>query len=135
MALAQRPTIALFTGDPAGIGPELVGKLLHDAAVTESADIVLIGQRDRPLTAAPVRWHDWSGLEAGAFKPGSASADNGRFMVEGLTQGVDLVRGGKADAFCFAPLNKGALRLGGMHQEDELRWFSDHLQYLSLIHI
>jgi 4-hydroxy-L-threonine phosphate dehydrogenase PdxA len=129
MATAQRPTIALFTGDPAGIGPELVGKLLQDAAVAESADIVLIGQRDRPIAAATVRWHDWSGLEAGAFKPGSASEDNGRFMVEGLTQGVDLVRGGKADAFCFAPLNKGALRLGGMYQEDELRWFSDHLQF------
>ena len=129
MDSVQRPTIALFTGDPAGIGPELVGKLLQEGAVPDMADIVLIGQRGRPAVDAPVRWHDWSGLDAGAFKPGSAQADNGRFMVDGLAQGVDLVRSGRADAFCFAPLNKGALRLGGMHQEDELRWFSDQLAF------
>ena len=129
MAFAQRPTIALFTGDPAGIGPELMGKLLQDAAVLQAADIVLIGQRGRPVADAPVRWHEWAGLDAGDFKPGSAQADNGRFMVDGLAQGVDLVRSGRADAFCFAPLNKGALRLGGMHQEDELRWFSDQLAF------
>jgi 4-hydroxythreonine-4-phosphate dehydrogenase len=33
------------------------------------------------------------------------------------------------DAFCFAPLNKGALRAGGMHQEDELRWFAELLRF------
>ena len=31
------------------------------------------------------------------------------------------------DALCFAPLNKGALRAGGMQQQDELRWFEDLL--------
>ena len=30
-----RPTIALFSGDPAGIGPELVEKLLHQ---TDASD-------------------------------------------------------------------------------------------------
>jgi len=121
--------IALFTGDPAGIGPELVGKLLQDPALLELAEVLLIGQRLQSAVAAPVRWHDWPGDLAGAFAPGVAGADNGRFMIDALAQGVDLVRSGRADALCFAPLNKGALRLGGMHQEDELRWFSDQLQY------
>ncbi len=49
--------------------------------------------------------------------------------LDSILQGVDLVTSGAAGAFCFAPLNKGALRLGGMHQEDELRWFSDRLRY------
>jgi 4-hydroxythreonine-4-phosphate dehydrogenase len=36
---------------------------------------------------------------------------------------------GKADALCFAPLNKGALRAGGMHHEDEMRWFAELLHH------
>jgi len=129
MQLADLPTIALFTGDPAGIGPELVDKLLQDMVVTDTARVLLIGQQDRPAVHAPVQVHDWSGRAAGPFAPGVAAADNGHYMLDALTQGVDLVSNGVADAFCFAPLNKGALRLGGMHQEDELRWFSDHLSF------
>lgn len=123
------PTIALFTGDPAGIGPELVDKLLQDCAATDSARILLIGQQNRPTARGPVQVHDWSGLATAPFAPGVAGADNGRYMLDALARGADLVRSGVADAFCFAPLNKGALRLGGMHQEDELRWFSDHLSF------
>jgi 4-hydroxy-L-threonine phosphate dehydrogenase PdxA len=129
MATTARPTIALFTGDPAGIGPELVDKLLQDAEVTQAAQIVLIAQRDLAASHASVTMHAWSGRHAPVFAAGVAQADNGRFMLQALASGVDLVRSGQADAFCFAPLNKGALRMGGMHQEDELRWFSEHLGY------
>jgi 4-hydroxythreonine-4-phosphate dehydrogenase len=40
-----------------------------------------------------------------------------------------MVQDGEADALCFAPLNKGAMRLGGMHQEDEMRWFAQELSH------
>jgi 4-hydroxythreonine-4-phosphate dehydrogenase len=50
-------------------------------------------------------------------------------MMEGLAEGVNLVTSGKADALCFAPLNKTALRLGGMQSEDELRWFAELLKF------
>jgi 4-hydroxythreonine-4-phosphate dehydrogenase len=50
-------------------------------------------------------------------------------MLQGLEVGAKLAQSGAADALCFAPLNKGALRAGGMHQEDELRWFAELLQY------
>lgn len=123
------PTVALFTGDPAGIGPELVDKLLRDAALADVARIVLIGQQEPVQSAVPVQMHDWPGRKVGRFAPGVAAADNGRYMLDALAQGVDLVRSGVADAFCFAPLNKGALRQGGMHQEDELRWFSDRMSF------
>ncbi len=129
MASFKRPKIALFTGDPAGIGPELVTKLLQDAEAMQSADVVLIAQRSQSIADAQVRRHVWTGLDAAAFAPGVAQADNGRFMLQALAEGVDLVRSGAADAFCFAPLNKGALRMGGMQQEDELRWFSEYLGF------
>jgi 4-hydroxy-L-threonine phosphate dehydrogenase PdxA len=39
------------------------------------------------------------------------------------------VLSGEAHALCFAPLNKGALRAGGMTQEDEMRWFAELLSH------
>ena len=125
----MKPTIALFTGDPAGIGPELVGKLLADPATLLKADVLLIGQRGQVQGPQGVRWHDWDGMDAAPFERGQARADNGRFMLQGLEAGARLAASGAADALCFAPLNKGALRAGGMHQEDELRWFAELLGF------
>ena len=127
------PTIALFTGDPAGIGPELVKKLLAQEALLPPANIVLITQScefpDSSVLPANVRMHQWSGAQAPPFALGIASQANGRYLMQGLQTGVELVSSGQADAFCFAPLNKAALRLGGMHHEDELRWFADFLGF------
>ena len=125
----MKPTIALFTGDPAGIGPELVDKLLADPGTLAKADDILIGQRGQVRVPDGVRWHDWAGADAPAFPRAQATADNGRYMLQGLAVGARLAQSGAADAFCFAPLNKGALRAGGMHQEDELRWFSELLAF------
>ena len=125
----MKPTIALFTGDPAGIGPELTEKLLADPATLERANILLIGQRGQLKVPDGVRWHDWAGADAPPFPRAQATADNGRYMLQGLEVGARLAQSGAADALCFAPLNKGALRAGGMHQEDELRWFAELLQF------
>jgi len=123
------PTIALFTGDPAGIGTELVQKLLSQTSTLQHAKIILISQCGTVQTPPSVQWHTWSGLDAKAFPVGLANANNGQYMLNGLQEGAQLVRDGKADALCFAPLNKSALRLGGMHQEDELRWFAQLLKF------
>ena len=53
----MKPVIALFTGDPAGIGPELVSKLLDDPATRARADIVLIGNRAGFVGAPDVPIH------------------------------------------------------------------------------
>ena len=119
----------MFTGDPAGIGPELAEKLLHRSDTAEKANIILIGQKNSFAFPSFVEVHPWSGLDAGTFQPKYAGTENGKYMMEGLAEGVHLVTSGKADAFCFAPLNKTALRLGGMQSEDELRWFAEFLAY------
>jgi 4-hydroxythreonine-4-phosphate dehydrogenase len=123
----MRPSIALFTGDPAGIGPELVAKLLADPAVRETATVRLIAQRAGPPMPDAGALVDWPGLDAPPFPRAVAGPDNGRFMLEGLRTGVDLVRSGEADALCFAPLNKAALRAGGMRHPDEMHWFAEVL--------
>jgi 4-hydroxy-L-threonine phosphate dehydrogenase PdxA len=136
--VSARPAIALFTGDPAGVGPELTARLLADGEVAKRADIRLITSRavmEEGLRAAGVRLDyepmlvRWAGLDEGAFERGVAGAKNGRFMLEGLRVGLDLCRTGKAGAICFAPLNKAALRAGGMDHPDELHWFAETLAF------
>lgn len=145
----MKPNIALVIGDPAGVGPELVVKLLADESARQ-ANVYVIGSRavlagamretgiDRQLPVvalsdigsrdlpSPVLV-DWAGLDAEGFERGQAKADNGKFMLNMLTLGAQLTQQGATDALCFAPLNKGALRAGGMLQQDELRWFEDLL--------
>lgn len=123
------PVVALFTGDPAGIGPELVEKMLAQGEWRSQAEIRLIAQDGALQVPSDIPCLDWSGKRAPAFERSQASAANGRYMLNGLAQGLRLVQTGQADAFCFAPLNKSALRQGGMHQEDELRWFAEFLDH------
>jgi 4-hydroxythreonine-4-phosphate dehydrogenase len=143
--------VALVAGDPAGIGPELVAKLLADRAALPEARIRLIAQRasldagaraagvvlDLPALSsraaaasdAPVARLEWDGWEAPPFPSAQATAANGAFMLDSLRFALDLAQRGEVDAVCFAPLNKAALRAGGMVQEDELRWFAEVLQH------
>ncbi|MBL8309093.1 MAG: 4-hydroxythreonine-4-phosphate dehydrogenase PdxA [Burkholderiales bacterium] len=145
----MKPKIALVIGDPAGVGPELVVKLLADTAASD-AHIFVIGSRAvlaDAMRATGIRLDlavvapddivpaseptpvmvDWPGIDASGFAIGQARADNGKFMLDMLTLGAQLTQRGVTDALCFAPLNKGALRAGGMQQQDELRWFEDLL--------
>lgn len=124
-----KPRIALFCGDPAGIGPELVQRLLDEPSHYEHVHIELIGQKSALRETVSVSLHAWDGWHSAPFEPGLAAVDNGRYMLAGLREGLELARSGRVDALCFAPLNKSALRAGGMHQEDELRWFADFLNF------
>jgi 4-hydroxythreonine-4-phosphate dehydrogenase len=136
----QPSRIALTIGDPAGIGPELIARLLASPGTRDHAHILLIGSRaaleagaraaNVPVPAASDQLEivPWAGFDS-TFETGVAGADNGRFMLDSLTLGIDLVKSGRADALCFAPLNKSALRKGGMVEEDEMRWFAKLLDH------
>ena len=39
----DKKTLALIQGDPAGIGPELLVKLLMDPAIREAANLIVVG--------------------------------------------------------------------------------------------
>ena len=144
-------TIALVAGDPAGIGPELVAKVLAKPTLLPDARIRVIAQRasmdagarsagvafDLPALSSsqtgdarvPIARLQWDCWEAPPFAPAQATAANGAFMLESLRYALGLAQRGQVDAVCFAPLNKAALRAGGMVQEDELRWFADVLHH------
>ena len=142
------PTIALFTGDPAGVGPELVAKLLAEGRVQKDANVLLITSRqvlddgmraagvqtdvagaDSPCTPGIPRLVEWKHRDATGFAHAEVAARNGAYMLDGLALGVAMCQRGEADAFCFAPLNKAALRAGGMQHADELHYFCELLDF------
>ncbi|HET7730857.1 MAG TPA: 4-hydroxythreonine-4-phosphate dehydrogenase PdxA [Usitatibacter sp.] len=147
----MKPTIALFAGDPAGIGPELVARLLADGSAAREANVLLVGSResiDAGMRTAGCRFaYDVGVPDAGArdlerpllvrspvldqagFERGVVSAKSGRYMLDALTHALGLCGSGAAGAICFAPLNKAALRAGGMGHPDELHWFAETLRF------
>jgi 4-hydroxythreonine-4-phosphate dehydrogenase len=136
-----KPRIALLLGDPSGIGPEIIGKLLAEPETRGAAEILLIAD-PRALAAGmaatglavPLEGRDapvlvpYSGPEPWIAQA-RATAAGGRYALETLALGVAAVREGRADALCFAPLNKSALHEAGMRHQDELHWFAERLDH------
>jgi len=93
----MRPRIAITSGDPAGIGPEIVARAASDPRVTEACEPVVFG----PPPGA-------------TFVPGQLSADAGRVAYETIVRAVDAAKTGDVDAIATAPVNKEAFRLAGL---------------------
>ncbi|MFV0921447.1 4-hydroxythreonine-4-phosphate dehydrogenase PdxA [Sphingomonas parapaucimobilis] len=145
------PVVALTLGDPAGIGPELVAKLLAQADLTE-ANVVLVGDRwlwdqAKSLTGLSIETVDVASLsdvrdrgdtstpaflavdtiDPADVRSGEANAAGGASVLTVLNQCMDAAMAGEIDAICFAPLNKFAMKQGGLRHEDELHHFAEYL--------
>jgi len=139
------PRIALTLGDPAGVGPELAVKLLAKPETTQAAEVYVLADAAELEAAAQA-----AGVEiplSDTPKPGFAvllddksapaepipakqvSQAAGARTLHQLTRAVAMANAGEVEAILFTPLNKTSLKLGGMHEEDELRWFAKELNF------
>ncbi len=144
------PRLAITPGDPSGIGPELVAKLLHDDGVGANADILLIGdthlwqrggeQADLPVTLNTVDTGDIGGfsgvahLEMETITPeevevAKVTEAGGRTSLRCLDKAMDLAREGLVDGILFAPFNKAAMTSAGINAEDEHRYMARYLGF------
>jgi 4-hydroxythreonine-4-phosphate dehydrogenase len=149
---ARKPRIAVVLGEPAGIGPELVGRLLADPATQQAADLLLIADRgeldrgmelagqhtpyvvaesiaDADLTQGRPVLVDFRGDTQGPFARAEATAKGGRYCLDTLALALQAVRIGVVDAIVFAPLNKHSMHEAGMHTSDEMHWFVEQLGF------
>ena len=144
----RKPRIAVLLGDPAGIGPELVARLLAEPGVRDAADLLLIadrGELDEGMRIAGLRTAytlagspaqpgvpvllDFRGDTRGPFARAQASAQGGRYCLDTLSRALAAHRDGEADAILFAPLNKTSLHEAGMGTADELHWLVKQLAF------
>lgn len=141
------PTIALAMGDPAGVSPELTAKLLADGDVRAAAKIVVFGDRrildegakvaglslDIEVVSADAAYDaaakpvlvDLGHLAPESVKRGEATPEGGAFALENFRRALVMANEGKADAVCFTPFNKKAMRYVYPGYDDEIRYAAD----------
>src|SRR5262252_7339370 len=131
--LENRPTLALTTGDPAGIGPEVVLKALADPELLPQANWIVVGDSEVLRKAEAFTGLSFSGarlLDTGAmagyddFIVGRLDARCGAAAMDYVRAATELCLTGGADALVTAPLNKQAVTLSG-------RPFTGHTEYIA----
>ena len=152
MAESTTPVVALTLGDPSGIGSELIARLLARPEAVQQANLVLIGdpwlwQQGQRIAGVQVATAPLADLAAvrgrsdtrlPAFVAvdtvapadvvqGQVGAAGGRSVLQVLNRCMDAALAGEIDAICFAPLNKQAMKMGGLRHEDELHHFAEYL--------
>ncbi|SFQ70480.1 4-hydroxythreonine-4-phosphate dehydrogenase PdxA [Donghicola eburneus] len=146
----EKPRIAIIPGDPSGIGPELIAKLLNAEGVTESANIVLIGdehvwqqgatQADLPIaleeiaeadiaTQQGLSWLPMSTIAPEDVKVAEVTVAGGTCSLRCLDKALDLATAGLVDGVLFGPFNKVALTSAGLNAEDEHRYMARYLGF------
>ncbi len=144
----QRPVIALAMGDPAGISPELTARLLSLSDIRDAAHIVAIGDRrildegaacaglTLDLASALLENFEAAGtarhvfIDLGHLSPddverGEATLAGGTFATRNFRTALELAHHGRAQAVCFTPFNKKAMRFAYPGYDDEIRFVAD----------
>ena len=141
--------IAILLGDPSGIGPELITKLLNNN-ITDLANIVVIGEKsiledgekiseektnlkivtkfDQIQFNGQTKFFlDISNGKNRTYKLSKNSAHSGESVIEALNCALELAKQKKIGAINFGPFNKTSLKLAGSKYEDELHLMADKL--------
>ena len=146
--MANKPVIAVTMGDPAGIGPELVVKVLSDPSVWDIcrpvviADPAVMAENVRRLGAG-MRFRQIAGVAEARFAPPEVDllCPPG-VRVESIAWGTVDAAMGKAATLCMreayllgmrnevqgvacAPLNKQAFHMAGYDYFDEVAFLVD----------
>lgn len=146
------PRVGIAMGDPAGISPELLAKLLARGDLMAQAAVTVIGDRrvlaagealaglavDIPVVgpaeaerAAPGRpvLVDLGHLDPATIRLGEASAEGGAFAMRNFGEALLMAKAGRVDAVMFTPFNKLALKRAGNPFPDEIRWAASVLDW------
>ena len=121
------PRIAITSGEPAGIGPDICVLL---AQHTIAADITIIGDVNMLAARADalnIRFDTKQVLHTPVAVPviaGSLNPSNSQYVINTLALAVDGCVNGKFDALVTAPVHKGIINDAGIT-------FSGHTEFLA----
>ena len=119
-----RPVIAVSSGEPAGVGPELCTTLLEEDF---GARLVLVGDRGLLERAARRSLPADAVLHVPLAAPvtaGRLDPANARYVLAVLDAAIDGCRAGRIDALVTAPVHKGVVNDAGIP-------FTGHTEYLA----
>jgi 4-hydroxythreonine-4-phosphate dehydrogenase len=133
----RKTTIAIATGDPAGIGPEISLKTALDPAVRKACNPILVGdasviERHAEVCGIKTKLHpvatiaeaDWTDerlnilacpqADAATLPLGAASAVSGRATLAAAGAAIKAALAGDVDAVVAAPQNETSIALAGI---------------------
>jgi 4-hydroxythreonine-4-phosphate dehydrogenase len=142
--------IAVLLGDPSGIGPELISKLLSEE-ITNKANIIVIGEKNileqgniisgKSQNLKFVKKFEQINFEDGnkffldlsdgknySYKTSECSVESGKSVLKALNLALDLAKENKVHAINFGPFNKTSLKMGGNKFSDELHLMAEKLE-------
>ena len=146
----KKNNIALLLGDPSGIGPELVSKLLSED-ITNKVNIVVIGEKNilengNIISGKSIKLNFVESFEQINFENGNkffldtskgknykynlseCSKESGESVLTALNLALELAKENKVQAINFGPFNKTSLILGGNKYSDELHLMAEKLE-------
>lgn len=139
-ANGRKLRVGVLLGDPAGIGPELVAKLLVSREAAQSAEILVIGDKQvyrRGLEVAGVADTEPHFLDyapsLGEFPLAQVSPAAGEYTVGSLRVAIQALSDRTVDAIVYAPLNKQAMKRAGLGHDDELHFFASLLGFAGTV--
>jgi 4-hydroxythreonine-4-phosphate dehydrogenase len=147
---ARRPIVALAMGDPAGVSPELTARALALPEVHAAARIVTIGDArvmregariagvtlDLDIRAASPEASEPNGhpvfIDLGHLDPArversTVARAGGEYALANFRMALRLAASGEADAVCFTPFNKAAMRSAHAGYDDEIGFSAEVL--------
>ena len=146
----SRQRIAIVAGDPSGIGPELVAKLLKQEGIKDAADILLVGdghlwtrgaeQANSELEFTTINEDeishfvgcahlDMQTIDPSDVEIAKVTVASGTTALRCLDKAMDLAVAGHVDGILFAPFNKAAMTAAGLNAEDEHRYMARYLGF------
>ncbi|MEM9221711.1 MAG: 4-hydroxythreonine-4-phosphate dehydrogenase PdxA [Pseudomonadota bacterium] len=143
------PRIGIIPGDPSGIGPELIARLLEDEC-TAQAHILLIGDAHvfergqeqagiahdlRAVEVADTVWteqpsfalHPTETISPDEVKIAESTEASGRSTLRVLDEALELAKANIIDGIVFGPFNKTSMHLAGIGHSDELHYMAEKL--------
>ncbi|HEU4993347.1 MAG TPA: 4-hydroxythreonine-4-phosphate dehydrogenase PdxA [Gemmatimonadaceae bacterium] len=102
--MSTKPRLAVTVGDPRGIGPEIIAKMLRDGRAPRDATLVVVGPGG---TEAPV--HE----SIGSWRDGDEPALAGKLAGAAVERAVEMAKAGVVDGIVTAPIDKFVLHQGG----------------------
>ena len=142
--------MVVLLGDPSGIGPELVSKLLSEE-ITNKANLIVIGEKNILESGNKISgkshnlnfvedfdnidfakgdkfFLDISNGKNHNYKLSECSKEAGESVLASLNLALDLAKENKIHAINFGPFNKTSLKLGGNKYSDELHLMAEKLE-------
>jgi len=124
--VTHRPRIAITTGEPAGIGPDLCCALQarDDAELILIGDKQLLKERSGQLHLPSANTQIFNINVTSPVIAGQLDPANARYVLETITHAVTGCADGQYDAMVTAPVHKGVINDGGVA-------FSGHTEFIA----